>query len=60
VEPALAPVGGSLWMRQMTLGPATEFCVLAREPAVLAPPFQMFAFALRPVWSDERAAAERR
>ena len=51
VEPALAPVGGSLWMRRMTLGPATEFCVLAREPAALAPPFQMVALPLRPVWS---------
>lgn len=60
VEPALAPVGGSLWQRQMTLGPATELCVLAREPAALAPPFQMFAFSLRPVWSDEPAASERR
>ena len=56
VEPALAPAGGSLWMRRMTLGPATEFCVLARELAALAPPFQMFAFPLRPVWSDDAAA----
>jgi len=57
VEPALAPVGGSLWMRKMTLGPATEFCVLAREPAVLAPMFQMFAFQLRPVWDASLAEA---
>ena len=56
VEPALAPVGGSLWIRKMTLGPATEFCVLAREPATLAPQFQTFAFQLRPVWDG--AAAE--
>lgn len=57
VEPALGPVEGSLWMRQMTLGPATEFCVLAREPATLAPMFQMFAFPLRPVWSGAGPAA---
>jgi hypothetical protein len=50
IEPALGSVAGSLWMRKMTLGPATEFCVLASEPAVLAPMFQMFAFSLRPVW----------
>jgi hypothetical protein len=56
VEPALAPVGGSLWMRKMTLGPATEFCVLAREPAMLAPNLQGLAFQLRPVWDG--AAAE--
>ena len=55
IEPTLAPVGGSLWMRRMTLGPATEFCVLAREPAQLAPPFQMFAFQLRPLWSGSAA-----
>jgi hypothetical protein len=56
VEPALAPVGGSLWMRKMTLGPATEFCVLSREPAMLAPNLQGLAFQLRPVWDG--AAAE--
>lgn len=50
VEPALAPAGGSLWVRKMTLGPSPEFCVLARQPAVLAPQFQLFAFPLRPVW----------
>lgn len=55
VEPALAPVGGSLWMRKMTLGPATEFCVLAREPATLAPNLQMLAFNLRPVWGGSAA-----
>jgi hypothetical protein len=60
VEPALAPVDGSLWMRRMTLGPATEFCVLAREPAALAPQFQMVAFPLRPVWSDDAAQVARR
>jgi hypothetical protein len=60
VEPALAPVGGSLWMRRMTLGPATEFCVLAREPATLAAPFQMFAFALRPVWNGDAAELSHR
>jgi hypothetical protein len=59
VEPALAPVEGSLWVRRMTLGPSTEFCVLAREPAALAPAFQMFAFPLRPVWSGDAAVASR-
>ena len=55
IEPALGAVGGSLWMRKMTLGPATEFCVLAQEPATLAPSFQMFAFPLRPVWGGTPA-----
>ena len=60
VEPALAPVGGSLWIRKMTLGPALEFCVLSREPAALAPQFQMFAFQLRPVWDGVAAAGATR
>jgi hypothetical protein len=60
IEPALGPVGGSLWMRKMTLGPATEFCVLAQEPATLAPNLQMFAFPLRPVWGGSLAEAATR
>jgi hypothetical protein len=55
VEPALAPVRGSLWVRRMTFGPALEFCVLAEEPAALAPPFQMLAVPLRPVWDGRHA-----
>jgi hypothetical protein len=55
IEPALGAVGGSLWMRKMVLGPAPEFCVLAREPATLAPSFQMFAFPLRPLWDGSLA-----
>jgi hypothetical protein len=59
IEPALAPVGGSLWVRKMTLGPSPEFCVLAREPAALAPQFGMFAFQLRPVWDGSLAQSAR-
>jgi hypothetical protein len=55
IEPALKPVAGSLWVRKMTLGPSPEFCVLAREPATLASPFQMFAFQLRPIWGGTLA-----
>lgn len=60
VEPALGPVGGSLWVRKMTLGPSPEFCVLAREPAALAPPFQMFAVQLRPIWDGAMTEAAAR
>ena len=56
IEPALAPVGGSLWVRKMTLGPSPEMCVLAREPRTLAPQFQMFAFQLRPIWDGSLAS----
>ena len=55
IEPALGAVGGSLWMRKMVLGPTPEFCVLAREPATLAPNMQMFAFPLRPLWDGSLA-----
>ncbi len=55
IEPALAPVAGSLWVRKMTLGPSPEMCVLAREPAALAPQFQMFAFQRRPIWDGALA-----
>ena len=57
IEPALRPVGGSLWVRKMTLGPSPEFCVLAQEPATLAAQFQMFAFPLRPIWDGTPAEA---
>ena len=59
IEPALGPVGGSLWVRKMVLGPSPEFCVLAREPAVLATPFQMLAFQLRPIWDGATTHASR-
>ena len=57
VEPVLRPVGGSLWIRQMVLGPTPEFCLLAGEPAQLPPVLQMLAFPLRPVWSEKGAGA---
>ena len=59
IEPALGPVGGSLWVRKMTLGPSPEFCVLAREPAVLATQFQGLAFQLRPIWDGSLAPVAR-
>ena len=55
IDPALAPVGGSFWVRKMTLGPSPEMCVLAREPATLAPQFQMLACQLRPIWDASLA-----
>lgn len=60
IEPALAPVGGSLWVRKMTLGPSPEFCVLSRDPATLASPFQMFAFQLRSIWGGALSEAAAR
>lgn len=35
VRPVIESSGGALWGRQMTLGPAREFCVHLREPVAL-------------------------
>jgi hypothetical protein len=37
LDERLAGHDASLWQRQMTLGPAPEFCLLADEPVELAP-----------------------
>lgn len=53
VRPVIESASGALWGRQMTLGPAREFCVHARErcaiPTVLAP----LELPLRRVWSAD-------
>jgi hypothetical protein len=57
LDSRLAPVvracQGVLWMRQMTLGPAQEFCLQAPAAVELPPPFAPRLHALRPVWPDE-------
>jgi hypothetical protein len=45
----LAAAHGSLWVRQMTLGPSPECCVLARGPLDAPLPYRIASFALRPV-----------
>jgi hypothetical protein len=47
---ALAGLGGGAgaWQRQMVLGPATEYCVLAPEPLTLPWPAR-WSWSLRPV-----------
>jgi hypothetical protein len=53
----LAPIvrqsGGALWTRQMTLGPAREFCLHTEEALAFPPPFSPQTLALRPVWPEE-------
>jgi hypothetical protein len=44
--------GASLWMRQMVLGPAREFCVHAREPIVFPETYAVSVLELRPVWPE--------
>ena len=46
----LEPVG--LWMRQMTLGPATECCLLGGSALTLPSDFRGRELVLRPVWPD--------
>ena len=45
---ALAGTGAAGWQRQMTLGPATEYCVLAAAPSPLPWP-AVHAWPVRPV-----------
>lgn len=49
----LAPfvvAGRALWMRQMVLGPAAEFCLQAGEPLVLPEELAALSLPLRPLW----------
>lgn len=46
----LAAFDGGLWMRQMTLGPGTEFCLLGAQHAPPSGMLQVRQVALRPVW----------
>jgi hypothetical protein len=50
VGPLVDDAGGALWMRQMTLGPAREFCLHAREPLALPSSFDVLPLPLRLIW----------
>jgi hypothetical protein len=50
LEPLLREDGAALWGRQMTLGPALEFCVHTARPVPLPPPLVPFALDCRTVW----------
>jgi hypothetical protein len=50
VRPALDASGGALWGRQMTLGPAREFCLHTREPVTLPAALAVLAIPMRRVW----------
>ena len=39
-----------LWMRQMVLGPSTEFCIESANELTLPREFRPLAVALRPLW----------
>jgi hypothetical protein len=50
LEPRVAAVRGALWMRQMTLGPAREFCLHAIEEVELPPDIRALVLPLRGAW----------
>jgi hypothetical protein len=47
LEPSLAPGGAALWMRQMVLGPAREFCLHAMSPLSLPSTLEPLLLGLR-------------
>jgi hypothetical protein len=49
LAPLVERVDGALWMRQMVLGPAREFCLHAAEPVSLAS-VEALVIPLRPIW----------
>ncbi len=50
LEGVVANEQAALWGRQMTLGPAMEFCLHALRPVTLPATFSALEFPLRPVW----------
>jgi len=50
MEPLVAAAGGCLWMRQMTLGPATELCLHAPRRVELPARLQARTLPLRAAW----------
>ena len=47
-----ATFDGGLWMRQMTLGPGTEFCLLGAEHSAPSGMLHVRQVSLRPVWPN--------
>jgi len=50
LQPVLEEDEVALWGRQMTLGPALEFCLHAQQTLVLPPQLSAIEIRLRPVW----------
>jgi hypothetical protein len=50
LEPLTGQAGAALWCRQMTLGPALEFCLHSRESVTLPAPVAPLALRCRVVW----------
>jgi hypothetical protein len=52
LTPLVESAGGVLWMRQLVLGPAREFCLHARTRVSLPAPFSSLVIPLRPAWRE--------
>ncbi len=52
LAPIVKRARGRLWMRQMVLGPAREFCLHAAETVTLPAAFGTLVLPLRPVWPE--------
>ena len=50
----LATFDGGLWMRQMTLGPGNEFCLLGAPHSAPSGMLNVGQVPLRPVWPDAK------
>ena len=57
LEDVVARPGHALWQRQMVLGPAPEFCVVAPATLVLDTSLEPLVIARRPVWPAGPAAS---
>jgi len=51
LAPVVEQVQGALWMRQMVLGPAHEFCLHAAAPVSMPAVFSALVIPLRQAWS---------
>ena len=52
LAPLVEGCHGALWMRQMTLGPAPEYCLHSAVPVTFPAGFSPLAIPLRPVWPE--------
>jgi hypothetical protein len=52
LTPVVDQAKAALWMRQMVLGPAREFCLHAVNPVSLPASFDALIIPLRPAWPE--------
>jgi hypothetical protein len=52
LAPMVDQAQGALWMRQMVLGPAREFCLHAATPVSMPTVFSALVIPLRQAWPD--------